>query len=296
LFTQSTQIDLYPTHRFANHHPTPKCAFASEIFPHEAMAFDPSYPEDFKKALSNTISDKEIDQFLKRGGSPRFVYGVLMLPTVLKYYIDGDQGVKIHKQMTQATLPGYQLYEFADSSAPVIARSNNPQANVKGMLVFNLSDEERNSIYEFESGLMRLSSVEVDIIQKSYLGNVHDMRRIDAGAFVWDESVHLMSPMIGLKVTRGTKWDLVPYLQGRFYRDIKASQCRGVLEKKVMESQTEQSTRAQKDGPASRGSLTKMATKMSANELIDDEEDSSEYSSANSEIFMYSLDEREANS
>ncbi|KAJ5990317.1 hypothetical protein N7499_010844 [Penicillium canescens] len=259
------------------------------------MAFDPSYPEDFKKALSNTISDKEIDQFLKRGGSPRFVYGVLMLPTVLKYYIDGDQGVKIHKQMTQATLPGYQLYEFANSSAPVIARSNNPQANVKGMLVFNLSDEERNSIYEFESGLMRLSSVEVDIIQKSYLGNVHDMRRIDAGAFVWDESVHLTSPMIGLKVTRGTKWDLVPYLQGRFYRDIKASQCRGVLEKKVMESQTEQSTKAQKDGPTSCGSLT-MATKVSANELIDDEEDSSEYSSANSEIFMYSLDEREANS
>jgi hypothetical protein len=263
------------------------------------MAFDPTYPEDFKKALSNTISDKDIDQFLKRG-SPRFVYGVLMLPTVLKYYIDGNQSMKIHRQMTQATLPGYQLYEFADSSAPVIARSNNPQANVKGMLVFNLNNEERNSIYDFESGLTRLSSVQVEIMQKSYLGNVHDMRKIDAGAFVWDESVHLLSPMIGLKVTRGSKWNLVPYLQSRFYQDIKASQSRGGLEKGIMESQTGNTTDtpASGSGPASRGPLARIIAQTGANDLTDDGDDDndSDYSSAKSDIFMYSLEEHEAKS
>ncbi|OQD91029.1 hypothetical protein PENANT_c001G06264 [Penicillium antarcticum] len=242
------------------------------------MAFDSSYPEDFKKALKYTISDKDIDQFLKHGGSPRFVYGVLMLPTVLKYYIDEDQSKNIHKQMTQATLPGYQLYEFADSSAPVIARSNNPKAKVKGMLIFNLSNEERNSIYEFESGLMQLSSVQVDIIQKSYLGNVHEMRKIDAGAFVWDESVHFLSPMIGLRVTHGASWDVVPYLKGRFYRDIKASQRRG----------------ARGQEPAYRASLTKMITLTSANELMDDDDDYSGTSSPKTEIFMYTLDDHEA--
>ncbi|KAJ5295694.1 hypothetical protein N7508_010515 [Penicillium antarcticum] len=262
------------------------------------MAFDSSYPEDFKKALKYTISDKDIDQFLKHGGSPRFVYGVLMLPTVLKYYIDEDQSKNIHKQMTQATLPGYQLYEFADSSAPVIAPSNNPKAKVKGMLIFNLSNEERNSIYEFESGLMQLSSVQVDIIQKSYLGNVHEMRKIDAGAFVWDGSVHLLSPMIGLRVTHGASWDVVPYLKGRFYRDIKASQRRGAREKETMEmeSQTKYSNWNQAGGqePAYRASLTKMITQTSANELMDDDDDYSGTSSPKTEIFMYTLDDHEA--
>ncbi|KAJ5770244.1 uncharacterized protein N7511_002295 [Penicillium nucicola] len=259
------------------------------------MAFDPSYPEDFKRALTNTISDKDMDQFVKHGGSPRFVYGALMLPTVLKYYIDREQNVKIHKQMTQATLHGYQLYDFADDGVPVIVRSHQPHANVKGMLIFNLSNEERNSIYEFEGGLMQLSSVQVDTIQKSCLG-VYEMRKIDAGAFVWHESAHLLSPRIGLKVIHASSWDLVPFLEGIFYRDIKASQRRGAREKEVMgiKSQAESSgwDQANRIDPGYRDA--KMITSTSSNELIDDDDDDDDFSSPKTEIFMYPLDEHEA--
>lgn len=68
------------------------------------------YPADFGHALSNTLSENEVITFLRKPGcSPRFVYGILMLPTVLKYFIDMDQRVDIEWNMTQATLFGYRL-------------------------------------------------------------------------------------------------------------------------------------------------------------------------------------------
>lgn len=188
------------------------------------MDFKQWYPKDFILALSNTLTEEEVTVFLQKpGSSPRFVYGILMLPTVLKYYIDMDQAVEIDKSMTQATLFGYQLYQFTESSPPVIARSPDPQAAVDGMLIFNLNEQQRNSIYEFEGGLMNLVSTQVEICEKDYRG-VRNLRSVEAGTFAWESSKD------GLISTKTTSWGLDGFLNSPFYGNIDRAQCRTSLE------------------------------------------------------------------
>ncbi|RJE22388.1 AIG2-like family [Aspergillus sclerotialis] len=188
------------------------------------MDFKQWYPKDFILALSNTLTEKEVTLFLQKpGSSPRFVYGILMLPTVLKYYIDMDQAVEIDKSMTQATLFGYQLYQFADSSPPVIVRSSDPKAVVDGMLIFNLNERQRNSIYELEGGLMDLVSAQVEICEEDCRGE-RNLRSVEAGTFAWENSKE------GLISTKTTSWGIDGFLNSPFYENIDRAQRRTSLE------------------------------------------------------------------
>lgn len=192
------------------------------------MVFSPSFPRDFKQALANTLTDREVDNFLKQpDNSPRFVYGALMLPTILKYYIDLDQVVRIERCMTQATLYAYQLYQYADGGMPVILPSKDPKATVEGMLVFGLNREQRNDIHEFESGLLRLASVQVQICQKNHHNHRHNLRTIDAGTFEWNPlwSPHTDSGF-GLQLIKSCKWDVESFLQTSLCRHMVESQNR----------------------------------------------------------------------
>jgi hypothetical protein len=90
-------------------------------------------PRDYYTALANIFSDTQVDSFIREhGASPRFVYGPLVLPTVLKYYTDSSKTYPMERYMTKAVLYGYQLYLFSDRSMPVIARSRDPKAVVEG--------------------------------------------------------------------------------------------------------------------------------------------------------------------
>jgi hypothetical protein len=187
---------------------------------------------DFKQALANTLTDQDVDIFLKKPDcSPRFVYGALMLPNILKYYIDLDQGVKIQKFMTQATLSGYQLHQYAEEGIPIIVESDNSNTAVQGMLVFNLNSEQRNAIHELESGLLRLASVQVEICQKSQHDGRHTMRKIDAGIFEWNPSwcSGTESPNTGLQLMRGSMWDVEPFIRSSLYQNMVKSQRRTAL-------------------------------------------------------------------
>lgn len=177
------------------------------------------YPSDFRLAVSNTFSEREVDDLLQMPGcAPRFVYGVLMLPTVLKYYIEMDQNVEIARYMTQATLFGYKLYQFAEESPPVIARSSDPEAAVDGMLIFGLDEVQRSSIYDLEGGLMDLVSVDVEICQKESL-HLLSMPTVDAvGTFAWKGSKE------GLIEIGSTAWSIDNYLSSQFYDHILRSQ------------------------------------------------------------------------
>ncbi|KAJ5585008.1 uncharacterized protein N7459_004808 [Penicillium hispanicum] len=184
------------------------------------MELKPWYPRDFKLALSNTFSEDDLSLLLQQpGSSPRFVYGVLMLPSVLKYYIDAEPGSQIHQSMTPATLFGYQLHRFSECSTPVIARSSNPQAAVEGMLIFSLDEKQRNAIYELEGGLMCLANVQVEICQKD-AAQVHTLRIVDAGAFTWTD------PRVALVPIRSTSWSFDHFLKGPFYQYMTDSQRR----------------------------------------------------------------------
>lgn len=149
------------------------------------MHFKPWYPTDYGYALNNILTGDETTKFLKRpGSSPRFVYGIPMLPTVLKYFTDMDQQISIERNMTQATLFGYQLYRFVDAGPPVIAPSSDPQAAVEGLLIFGLNEQPRNAVYELEAGLTELVSVEIcqKVPEEQLLRSVHG---VGAGAFCW---------------------------------------------------------------------------------------------------------------
>lgn len=184
----------------------------------------PWYPKDFTQALSNTLSEEEVSQHLRKPGSaPRFVYGVLMLPTVLRYYIGANAADSIELSMAPATLSGYQLYEYAESSAPVIARSPDPQAAVEGILVFGLTDRQRNAIYELEGGLAGLVNVEVEICQRDRWG-VHQVCPVEAGAFAWQGSRD------GLVCMRGAAWSVDGFLGSPLYENMAQSQRRAAME------------------------------------------------------------------
>lgn len=181
------------------------------------------YPNDFKLALSNTISKEDVTIFHQQpGSSPRFVYGVLMLPTVLKYYTNIDQCCKIHTSMTQATLPGYQLYQFAESSSPLLTPSSNRKDLVEGMLIFNLDEQQRNALYEFEAGLMCLTSVQVEICQKD-TDQMHHLRTVDAGAFTWTKCTQ------GMTRISDSSWCVREFAQSQFYQHMSQSQNRSSL-------------------------------------------------------------------
>ncbi|ODM19434.1 hypothetical protein SI65_04418 [Aspergillus cristatus] len=192
------------------------------------MEYKPWYPSDYTQALNNILTEDETTTLLNQpGASPRFVYDPLVLPTVLKYFTDMPQTTPIARNMTQATLFGYQLYHFSNPGMPVIAPSPDPQAAVEGLLVFGLNEQQRNAIYELEAGLMKLVSVQVDIQQRvPGERQVCSVRAVEAGAFCWaDEGGSLE----GLVPIEGAAWSLDEFLVGSFYEHIARSQCKGMV-------------------------------------------------------------------
>ncbi|KAL2808239.1 hypothetical protein BJX63DRAFT_40133 [Aspergillus granulosus] len=175
------------------------------------------YPLDFKEALKMP-SEAEIARLLSKSNQPpRFVYGALMLPTVLKYFLSLPQHTKV--DMVPATLRGFELYRFTQGGLPTIVRSESEISEVEGMLVFGLSDEQRNSIFEVESGggLTKFTDVQVQIYQKGVIGcyQVKDTRTIDAGTFIWSApSPYTLTPV------ETSCWDLDEFLASQFYENI----------------------------------------------------------------------------
>ncbi|KAJ5371253.1 uncharacterized protein N7496_007345 [Penicillium cataractarum] len=172
-------------------------------------------PQDYDSARANIFTDSKVDTLIRQhGSSPRFVYGPLVLPTVLKYYTDSPKSYPMEKYMTKATLHGYELYQIAEKSVPVIARSANPDAIVKGMVVFNLGDSERNDISELEICLKHLEAVQVEI---ECMAGKKPKRFVDAGTFVWSGSVD------GLIRMYSASWDPTSFVNSSFYRNIRLS-------------------------------------------------------------------------
>ncbi|KAL5361169.1 hypothetical protein BJX96DRAFT_81979 [Aspergillus floccosus] len=192
------------------------------------MKYKGWYPHDFITAARNRLTEDQIAHHLRQPTSaPRFLYGALMLPTVLKYFLSINQTVDIVPRMTPAILRGYRLYQFSETSTPVIVPApNDPGATVEGMLVFGLDCEQRNALYEIEAGLMQLAEVQVQIPLMERVG-AHEMSStlvVDAGTFVWQGLRE------GLIRVAGSMWSLDGFLTGLFYRHIVDSQQRQSLD------------------------------------------------------------------
>ncbi|KAJ0419856.1 hypothetical protein BJY00DRAFT_313560 [Aspergillus carlsbadensis] len=181
------------------------------------MQWKEGYPLDFKEALK-TPSEAEISRLVSRSSQPpRFVYGALMLPTVLKYFVSLPQHAKV--DMAPATLRGFKLYKIAEGGLPTIVRSKEEASEVEGMLIFGLDDEQRNSIFELESGggLTEFTAVQVQVHQKNVVGRyqVKDTRTVDAGTFIWSDNTTNL-----LTAVATSCWDLGDFLAGQFYENM----------------------------------------------------------------------------
>ena len=186
------------------------------------------YPRDYQQALSNKLTREEVTHLLnKRGCAPRFVYGVLMLPTVLSHYLNASQTENIAKQMTPATLQGHKLYQIGPGSTPVMLPSSNPLDIVEGMLIFGLDADQRNAIYETESGLMDLVNVQVNFTQVDSMLQEHvilSQRVVDAGAFVW------VGARDGLMPLGESAWSVDEFLDSQFYENMCLSRRTSMME------------------------------------------------------------------
>ncbi|KAJ5468949.1 hypothetical protein N7475_006701 [Penicillium sp. IBT 31633x] len=180
------------------------------------MANVSRFPEDLKQALNNTFTDNEVDKLLAQPGTaPRFVAGLLMLPTVLKYYLEIDQEDDISKHMTQAILHGHRLYEGANGSPPVLYESA-PEHMVFGMVIFGLTQEQRNAIHKFEVNTQQhLASVQVEVYTIEYT-----RRTIEVGIFRSDPA----KSKSGLKAIENCMWDPMPFIDGQSYQAILEAQ------------------------------------------------------------------------
>ncbi|KAI9375608.1 hypothetical protein BJX61DRAFT_102287 [Aspergillus egyptiacus] len=193
------------------------------------MKWKPGYPLDLKAVLERSVSSEEIESLVKQSSSvPRFVYGALKLPTVLKYFLDLPQSAKVN--MICAQLPGYELYHFSKKDClPTIRPSEDPNALVEGMLIFGLDEEQRNQIYEVEDsgcGQSKLVHVQVEVIVEEVLANlprISSMSRLklDAGTLVWN------STMQGLEPMGSNCWLPDNFLECQLYKNIERLQNSG---------------------------------------------------------------------
>jgi hypothetical protein len=167
-----------------------------------------SYPSDYRRALENAFTTEGVDNSLNRPGGlpPFFVFGVLMLPTVLKYVIDTGNDFDVVSKMVQATALDHRLYQMEDADLPAIQPTSELGQSVDGFLVFGLDPKQRGKVYEFESGLTKLDTVQVEICQKD-----GGLRTLDAGAFVW------AGEETGLKSSTSRSWKVDGFLKTDFY-------------------------------------------------------------------------------
>ncbi|PWY69132.1 hypothetical protein BO70DRAFT_150377 [Aspergillus heteromorphus CBS 117.55] len=190
----------------------------------------PHYPMDYLCALHHTPTPTTLNTLLNATTSPpRFVYGVLKLPTALKYILDEPQSTDMVSRMTRATLAGYKLYLPSPHDPPVMLPSRDPGDAVEGMLIFGLNEEQRNVIYEFEAGLMELVGVKVRV--EVFEGVEEDVvtrseREVDAGAFAWKDG----ACEEGLVPVVGTNWEVDEFVAGAFYENMRRAQMARLLE------------------------------------------------------------------
>lgn len=171
-----------------------------------------SYPLDFRRALENELDEVELDNYLKGTVAPIFVFGPLMSPSVLKSVTGMDPNTDVESRMIHGSLLGYKLGIFEDTNIPFVLEWQSVHHCVNGMLVFGLTREQKECVYEFEaSNSVRQEVVKVEVVTRDF-----SLRIIDAGAFVWKNK----TPFTGMRVNTGW-WDIHKFFQEPWYKILK---------------------------------------------------------------------------
>ncbi|KAK2748171.1 hypothetical protein FQN57_001296 [Myotisia sp. PD_48] len=165
------------------------------------------YLKEYRRALRNVLSHTQLSTYLK-GSTPIFLFGLLSLPAMLKSLTDADNRMDQAINMTQASLLHHKLYIFEGSDIPLIMPSADSTADVRGLLVFNLSPERRGWIHDFEAtNETELRNVQVEIVLDD--GN---LCIIEAGAFVWQRGLQA-----GIVKAESNQWMMDKFLKTGLY-------------------------------------------------------------------------------
>jgi len=143
----------------------------------------------FNIALNNRFTVDELDTLLSSGRKPLFVYGSLMVPTVVTRVINAEDKEVVARNMTPALLTNYKRLAVTWADFPALVLDLSPGSSVHGLLLFGLTDDQRRRIESYESGLYYLTEVKVKI-EVGWYGiygyHIDGMKVIDALAYVWD--------------------------------------------------------------------------------------------------------------
>ncbi|KAH0544896.1 hypothetical protein FGG08_000976 [Glutinoglossum americanum] len=144
---------------------------------------------------------------------PLFIYGSLLLPHIL-HSATGEETpmIELVKNTTGATLHGYRRHAIANASFPAIVP--NASHSVSGALVLGLSDEERESVKSFESGMYDRVTVDVEI--EMVAGDVPEgwllkTETVKAETYVWNYSV---GATFGIVPVEEREWSIAPLVKG----------------------------------------------------------------------------------
>ncbi|KAL9101427.1 MAG: hypothetical protein Q9187_009248, partial [Circinaria calcarea] len=129
-----------------------------------------SLPPSYTLALSNHVTAKTLSTSSASSPTspqpPLFVYGSLMLPSLLARIINAPvPASRLALQMTPAILRGHArcAVREADYPAVVVMDAGGSGGGVSGFLVLGLTRSQRENIHHFESGLYDLTRVTVEV-------------------------------------------------------------------------------------------------------------------------------------
>jgi hypothetical protein len=152
-------------------------------------------PKSFLMALQNRFSHSDIIRFredLKLGFNnplPYFVLGSFMFPATLRAVTTSWTLRDLAMSMCPATVRGYQRRCVPWAQWPaVLPAPSEVAAEIKGMLVFGITESQRSRIHAFEGGMFDLKRVEVEV----ELSN-GEIWKHEAGMYVWNKGEEILN-------------------------------------------------------------------------------------------------------
>lgn len=151
------------------------------------------YPVSYRVALNNRLDIYQIGELIKRSPIPLFVYGSLQLPELVVAQFSSSDTITelaLAQNMVPGKLFGYTLFAQRIGNFPAILDTENPEDVVTGMVIFGMSEGQRQRLDRYEGGWYSREMVNVNIPLSS--GEHID---ILVFAYIWAQSRNkLISP------------------------------------------------------------------------------------------------------
>lgn len=171
---------------------------------------DEGVPEAFRIAQRNALTYSDLKLFLKKSSMTVFMYGSLQLPSEIALCLNrdkcihDDEDVGLALRMTPAVLPHHRVYAIKDRIFPALLDDGTEKDVAEGMVIFGLTEAERQRFDRREGGWYSREQRAVFIRMAT-----GDEQVVGAHVYIWAQgSEHL--------IDRDEKqWSLEEFVQER---------------------------------------------------------------------------------